>query len=209
MYIFLYYSYASHIVTRIHKIQESLSLYTLLADAYVDDNYELLASILNNEENSIQFRTDGNFGLVKQVIESLFIYRITRLSTIYSTITLDGLLNHINRHIPDDQKRFHNTKEIENTLCELFSQKKLFGVIQQSTGIVTFLEENKDLGDVLQELNNSLYSSLSTYNTLKSYQNDILLSNKLISTTLSSHFSSTVVNNIYPSGKNGVADGFE
>jgi hypothetical protein len=198
-------SYASNVMSRIHKQSEpySCALYQNICDEFTSDNYSALSSLLNQQSNKIQLTADGNLGLSKQVTDSFFTNRIVKLSSIYSTITPERILRYVNKGIPELDQRYHNVHDIEVKLRELFLQKRIYGFLDQSNDIVTFLnerdgqarldEKSPDLVEMLQE---NMKTAMSTYSSLQFMQQDVVQSNKLIGIVLNNHFSSATGSSI-------------
>ena len=186
-------------MSRIHKQSEPYSsvLYQNICDEFISDNYSALNSLLNEEQNKHQLSADGNLGLTKQVIESFFLSRIVKLSSIYSTITLERILRYVNKNISESDQRYRNVYEIEVKLRELFLQKRIYGFIDHSNNMVTFLNErdgrarlNEHEPDTLEILQENMKTAMSTYSSLQLMQQDVVQSNKLIDIVLNNHLSS-------------------
>jgi multidrug efflux pump subunit AcrB len=195
-----------------HKQAEpfSCTLYHNLTEAFVADNFDLLSSLLSNEQNTAQFSSDGNLGLTKQVYESFFVCRIVTVSTIYSTITPDRVLRYVNKDIPlDEQRTYQTTAAIENKIRELFLQKRIYGYIEQentqqqdtmtASSMIIFLnekegkerlcDERKSDSEMIAALQENMKSALSTYSSLQYLLQDAVQSPKLIGTVLNNHLS--------------------
>lgn len=104
--------------------------YVELANAYATGKRsELETSIQGNME---KFQSDNNFGLVKQVLSSLYKRNIQRLTQTYLTLSLQDIANTV---------QLNSAKDAEMHVLRMIQDGEIFATINQKDGMVSFHED--------------------------------------------------------------------
>ncbi|KAK7410764.1 hypothetical protein VNO78_01838 [Psophocarpus tetragonolobus] len=82
--------------------------------------------------NAEKFESDNNFGLVKQVVSSMYKRNIQRLTQTYLTLSLQDIANIVQLNSP---------KEAEMHVLQMIQDGEIYATINQKDGMVRFLED--------------------------------------------------------------------
>lgn len=125
------------------------------------------------EVNHDTFRKDANFGLVKQVIKSLYRRNIQRLTKTYLTLSLEDIAK---------QVKLPNTADAERLILQCIEKGEIFATISQKDGNVSFQEnpEQYNSTQTLQLLDSNLKRTLELLSVLQSTEENVSLSSKYL-----------------------------
>ncbi|KDP46321.1 hypothetical protein JCGZ_10161 [Jatropha curcas] len=104
--------------------------YIELANSYSTGKIEELES--NVQANREKFESDNNFGLVKQVLSSMYKRNIQRLTQTYLTLSLQDIANTVQLNSP---------KEAEMHVLQMIQDGEIYATINQKDGMVRFQED--------------------------------------------------------------------
>lgn len=125
--------YTSNVVQR--QLKGFATEYIALADAYKRKQAQLLLEEV--ESHRSLFKKDGNFGLVKQCVSSLYKSKIQRLTNTYLTLSLRDIAK---------AAELGTEKEAEEYLVRMIENQEIFAKIDQREGMVHFRENPDNFG---------------------------------------------------------------
>ncbi|PKA65926.1 COP9 signalosome complex subunit 3 [Apostasia shenzhenica] len=106
------------------------TLYVDLASCFTTGKFSELEAFI--QANAEKFQTDNNFGLVKQVLSSLYKRNIQRLTQTYLTLSLQDIANTVN---------LNSAKDAEMRVLQMIQDGEIFATINQKDGMVSFHED--------------------------------------------------------------------
>jgi len=172
-------------VVKHNPIQHNIHLYNKLEEAFLSgDPSELMNSIQNVRD---ALKSDGNYGLAKQLLKALKLYKVNKLAHAYSTIPLAKVRDSLN---------FQTELATEEFLRELaLEYPNLLFKINHENGMVYFdsdtganprssvsgvvLEENSR--DILSQLQRNMRRSMKLTLDLRVAQKHLYLSRGYVS----------------------------
>jgi COP9 signalosome complex subunit 3 len=112
-------------------------------------------------DNQGKFDSDNNFGLVKQVISSMYKRNIQRLTQTYLTLSLQDIANTVQLSTP---------KEAEMHVLQMIQDGEIFAVINQKDGMVRFLEDPEQYKtcEMIEHIDSSIQRIMSLSKKLTS-----------------------------------------
>lgn len=130
------------------------------------------------EANLEVFRKDGNFGLVKQVIKSLYRRNVQRLTKTYLTLSLDDIAK---------QVKLSSTADAEKLILQCISRGEIFATISQKDGMVSFQENPEQYNTIqtLHLLDSNLKRTMELLRTLQRTEENVSLSTKYLEKVVS------------------------
>eukprot|EP01122_Echinamoeba_exundans_P006222 TRINITY_DN1710_c0_g1_i1.p1 TRINITY_DN1710_c0_g1~~TRINITY_DN1710_c0_g1_i1.p1 ORF type:complete len:444 (-),score=120.33 TRINITY_DN1710_c0_g1_i1:21-1352(-) len=130
------------------------------------------------EANHEVFRKDSNFGLVKQVIKSLYRRNIQRLTKTYLTLSLDDIAK---------QVKLPSTADAERLILQCIENGEIFATISQKDGMVSFQEnpEQYNSSRTLQLLDSNLKRTIELLHILQNTEESVSLSHKYLEKVVS------------------------
>eukprot|EP01098_Paradermamoeba_levis_P007900 TRINITY_DN3289_c0_g1_i1.p1 TRINITY_DN3289_c0_g1~~TRINITY_DN3289_c0_g1_i1.p1 ORF type:complete len:230 (-),score=51.41 TRINITY_DN3289_c0_g1_i1:137-826(-) len=115
-----------------HHFQNNYAPYREFANSYSTSSPEELHKTAS--KHAEVFQKDGNFGLVKQCIKSLYKKNIQRLTKTHLTLS-----------ISDMSKMIHlSTKETEAAILNMIDDGEIFATIHQQNGMVSFHDNTEN-----------------------------------------------------------------
>ncbi|XP_065193905.1 COP9 signalosome complex subunit 3-like [Sycon ciliatum] len=144
-------SYTSACVSM--SLQLSASIYIELGDLV--KSFQVREFLLFVQRNELSFRKDENFGLVKQVQDSLYRRNILRLTKAFVTVSLTDVARRA--ALPDAQTA-------EKYLLDMMVRGEIFATLDQQSGVVRF-HSNPELtnsSEVAEELGKRVRDSTET-----------------------------------------------
>jgi COP9 signalosome complex subunit 3 len=130
------------------------------------------------EANHEVFRKDSNFGLVKQVIKSLYRRNIQRLTKTYLTLSLDDIAK---------QVKLPSTADAERLILQCIENGEIFATISQKDGMVSFQEnpEQYNSSRTLHMLDSNLKRTMELLRILQNTEESVSLSHKYLEKVVS------------------------
>lgn len=142
-------------------VQRSLktlcSQYGELATAYSTSSTDEVHKVATTHSGI--FDKDKNFGLVKQVIQSLYRRNIQRATQTYLTISLADIADTVKLSNPPQPP----AKEAEKRIVRMIESGEVFAQISHSTGMVSFQEapERYDTNRTVAQLDSNIHKLMS------------------------------------------------
>lgn len=164
--------YASHILQRYAK---SPSYVIEIAEAFKSKDVEAIQRIV--EEKRAGIEGDQNMGLVKQVIQAMKRQKVRTLTKTYLTLSLAEIAKEIG--MEETQ-----TAEVEALLFDMIAEDEIKARIDQSTGNVSFEEEDRDLdAAMMQTLQGKLGQILELSARIGAFEQEVVTSEAYIRKT--------------------------
>lgn len=120
--------HASSVAQR--NLKNFAQLYLELAISYSAGKISDLKTFV--QKNQEKFDNEGNLGLVKQVVSSMYKQNIQRLTQTYLTLSLEDIARTVQLNSP---------KEAEMHVLQMIQDGEIFATINQKDGMVSFLED--------------------------------------------------------------------
>eukprot|EP00252_Welwitschia_mirabilis_P016920 TRINITY_DN37678_c0_g1_i1.p1 TRINITY_DN37678_c0_g1~~TRINITY_DN37678_c0_g1_i1.p1 ORF type:complete len:424 (-),score=79.39 TRINITY_DN37678_c0_g1_i1:301-1572(-) len=120
--------YTPSVVQR--SLKPCTQVYLDLATNYTNGNISALENYIN--EQMEKFKNDNNFGLVKQVLSSLYKRNIQRLTQTYLTLSLQDIAT---------TAQLQTAKQAELHVLQMIQEGEIFATINQKDGMVSFNED--------------------------------------------------------------------
>eukprot|EP00878_Enallax_costatus_P021594 GHUV01022876.1.p1 GENE.GHUV01022876.1~~GHUV01022876.1.p1 ORF type:complete len:400 (+),score=112.84 GHUV01022876.1:202-1401(+) len=129
-----------------------MKAYNDLVTAYNSKNTERLGRVA--EQHSAAYNTDGNIGLVKQVLSSLPVRTIQRLTQTYVTLSLADIAR---------AAGLTGAEEAEAVILRMISCREVFARINDRDGMVTFMQDPQQYNsaDVARRLDGAIRQCMS------------------------------------------------
>jgi len=123
------------------------------------------------------FRKDGNWGLIKQCIQSLYRRNIQRLTKTYLTLST--------QNIADTVKLTHK-QDAESRILHMIANKEIFASINQKDGMVSFHEnpEQYDTNEMQTKLDKLIHQTMDLTTKLQRLDETIATSEKYVQKTM-------------------------
>eukprot|EP01130_Rhizamoeba_saxonica_P015074 TRINITY_DN6693_c0_g1_i1.p1 TRINITY_DN6693_c0_g1~~TRINITY_DN6693_c0_g1_i1.p1 ORF type:complete len:294 (+),score=48.26 TRINITY_DN6693_c0_g1_i1:466-1347(+) len=154
----------------IRHVRSLCSPYEEFATSYRTNSLEDLSKCLEN--HSEEFVKDGNFGLAKQVLESLARENIARLTKTYLTLSIEDIAT---------QAGLLDGHLIERVLS-MIQKGQVFAKINELDGMISFHESTEKYNSTttLQYLDKQIHETIGLYEQLTTIDNEIAFSNEYI-----------------------------
>lgn len=164
--------YASHIVLRYAK---SPSYALEIAEAFKAGDAAAVQRTVQAKQQQIQ--ADNNEGLVNQVIASMQRHKIQTLTKTYLTLSLAEIASEVGYHASEVSK-------VEELLFDMISSSEINARIDQSTGNVSF-EEDDDEMDVrmVGKIQDKLSQILEVAGRISAFEQEVVCSEAYIRKT--------------------------
>ncbi|KAI1296658.1 COP9 signalosome complex subunit 3 [Halotydeus destructor] len=145
--------------------------YTELASAYTTNNPDDVSIIITKHTEA--YVRDKNFGLVKQVLGSLYRKNIQRLTKTFLTLSLADVASRV---------RLADAKEAEEYVVKMIADKEIYGMINQKDGMVVFHDnpEKFDTARMFKNIEDKIASCMRAEDTLLQMDRDIAVNPKFI-----------------------------
>lgn len=144
---------ASGMITRTLKMLTHPA-YVELATAYSTGSTDELHKVA--EKHIAEFQSDKNFGLVKQVIQSLYQRNILRTTKVYLTLSLGDI---------KESAALQSEKEVESRILRMIADGVLSASINQSQSTVSFNSDSEsyNTAEMVAKLEQHLQNALQMH----------------------------------------------
>jgi len=155
----------------IRQVKNWCSAYEDLATSYgvhsVDD---LQKCVTNHTETYVK---DRNYGLVKQVLKSLYKENISKLTKTYLTLSLKNIA---------EQVKLNDIRDVEEKVLQMIRNGQIYASINQKDGMVSFFEnpDQYDTPNTLNYLDTNIHGLMNLNVTVKHLDETISLSQQYI-----------------------------
>jgi COP9 signalosome complex subunit 3 len=154
----------------LRQVKNWCSPYEDLATSYITHAAEdLQKCITTHLEHYVK---ENNYGIVKQVLKSLYKENISKLTKTYLTLSLKNIGEIVNVDI----------KNVEEKVLGMIRNGQIYAKINQKDGMVSF-QENPDQFNTTSTLNyldNSIHNIMSLHNTVKTLDETITISQQYV-----------------------------
>jgi len=129
------------------------------------------------ENHGVHFLKDGNMGLVKQAIQSLYKQNIQRLTKTYITLSMKDIT---------EQSGLGDPVETERRVFKMIQNGEVFATINQKEGMVEFHDDPEQYNDnkTLEDLDKHIQLAINLTKKVREIDENISLSQRYIQKTL-------------------------
>lgn len=154
--------YTSATVQR--NLKNHTQVYVDLSTCYGNGNYSELETFI--QSNAEKFQSDNNFGLVKQVLSSMYKRNIQRLTQTYLTLSLEDIASSVQLNTP---------KEAEMHVLRMIEDGEIHATINQKDGMVSFNEDPEQYksSEMVEHIDSSIQRLMALSKKLTSIDENI------------------------------------
>ncbi|XP_039285710.1 LOW QUALITY PROTEIN: COP9 signalosome complex subunit 3 [Nilaparvata lugens] len=142
-----------------------------LATVYASNNSDELSNIVSNYQE--MFNREGNMGLVKQVVASLYKKNIQRLTKTFLTLSLSDVASRVKLSGPGEAEKY---------ILNMIEDGEIFATINQKDGMVIFHDdpEKYNSPDMLQKLEYEMSICADLDRRIQEMEEEILIDSQYI-----------------------------
>ncbi|KAF7102032.1 hypothetical protein CFC21_103226 [Triticum aestivum] len=146
------------------NLKNHTQIYVDLSTCYGTGSYSDLETFI--QSNAEAFQTDNNFGLVKQVLSSMYKRNIQRLTQTYLTLSLEDIASSVQLNTP---------KEAEMHVLRMIEDGEIHATINQKDGMVSFNEDPEQYksSEMVEHIDSSIQRLMALSKKLTSIDQNI------------------------------------